>query len=174
MLKRLQTAYYVEGRPIAEREELIRIAVELGLDAEAFPNAYDQATRALRADASVPRGRRRVRLSDPGNRAEREAHQAAFGAVLWQAGAVPQDARRLPGARIAPGVAARLGALLLGRGGSELRRTSHRIVTLDDLAHEADTALTRAVPRMLMDCGPQGVQQRLAMGRDHCLHANKW
>ncbi|MCY0852579.1 DsbA family protein [Cupriavidus sp. D39] len=47
MLKRLQTAYYVEGRPIAEREELIRIAVELGLDAEAFSDAYDQATRAL-------------------------------------------------------------------------------------------------------------------------------
>jgi len=43
MLKRLQTAYYVEGWHISEREELVRIAVELGLDAEAFSKAYDQA-----------------------------------------------------------------------------------------------------------------------------------
>ncbi|MCY0852564.1 DsbA family protein [Cupriavidus sp. D39] len=47
MLKRLQTAYYVEGRHIAEREELVRIAVELGLNAEAFSTAYDQATQEL-------------------------------------------------------------------------------------------------------------------------------
>ena len=43
MLKRLQTAYYAEGRHISEREELVSIAVELGLDAEAFSKAYDQA-----------------------------------------------------------------------------------------------------------------------------------
>ena len=43
MLKRLQTAYYVEGRHISEREALIGIAVELGLDAGAFSKAYDDA-----------------------------------------------------------------------------------------------------------------------------------
>ena len=41
MLKRLQAAYYVEGRHISERAELIGIAVELGLDAGAFAKAYD-------------------------------------------------------------------------------------------------------------------------------------
>ncbi|WP_458761632.1 DsbA family protein [Cupriavidus basilensis] len=44
MLKRLQTAYYVEGWHISERAELIGIAVELGLDAGAFAKAYDAAT----------------------------------------------------------------------------------------------------------------------------------
>lgn len=43
MLKRLQAAYYVEGRHISERAELIGIAVELGLDAGAFAKAYDAA-----------------------------------------------------------------------------------------------------------------------------------
>lgn len=43
MLKRLQTAYYVDGRHISERDELIHIAVELGLDAKGFSEAYDQA-----------------------------------------------------------------------------------------------------------------------------------
>ncbi|CAJ92894.1 DSBA-like thioredoxin domain-containing protein [Cupriavidus necator] len=47
MLKRLQTAYYVEGRHIAERAELVHIAVELGLDAHAFSTAYDQALREI-------------------------------------------------------------------------------------------------------------------------------
>ncbi|MDF3834687.1 DsbA family protein [Cupriavidus basilensis] len=47
MLERLQTAYYVEGRPIAERAELLRIADELGLDAASFATAYDQASPTL-------------------------------------------------------------------------------------------------------------------------------
>lgn len=47
MLKRLQTAYYVEGRPIADRAELTRLAVELGLDEERFSLAFDRATSRL-------------------------------------------------------------------------------------------------------------------------------
>lgn len=47
MLKRLQTAYYVEGRPIADRAELTRLAVELGLDEERFSAAFDQGTSRL-------------------------------------------------------------------------------------------------------------------------------
>ncbi|MHA7679928.1 DsbA family protein [Cupriavidus sp. PET2-C1] len=47
MLERLQTAYYREGRPIAERKELIQIADELGLDAAPFANAYDQVSAML-------------------------------------------------------------------------------------------------------------------------------
>lgn len=47
MLKRLQTAYYVEGRHISERETLVSIAVELGLDAQAFSTAHDQAVLDL-------------------------------------------------------------------------------------------------------------------------------
>ncbi|EHP38997.1 protein-disulfide isomerase [Cupriavidus basilensis OR16] len=47
MLERLQVAYYREGRPIAERSELIQIAEELGLDAASFANALDQASATL-------------------------------------------------------------------------------------------------------------------------------
>lgn len=43
MLKRLQTAYYVEGQPISDRAALIGIAVEIGLDAGLFEKAFDAA-----------------------------------------------------------------------------------------------------------------------------------
>lgn len=49
MLKRLQTAYYVEGRPIADRAELTRLAAELGLDEERFSAAFERATSRLPA-----------------------------------------------------------------------------------------------------------------------------
>lgn len=47
MLKRLQTAYYVDGRPIADRAELTRIACELGLDEARFSAAFDRASAKL-------------------------------------------------------------------------------------------------------------------------------
>jgi putative protein-disulfide isomerase len=43
MLARLQTAHYVEGRRIADRDVLIDIASELGLDRAAFAGALDAA-----------------------------------------------------------------------------------------------------------------------------------
>ena len=42
MLARLQQAHYVEGRRIAELAVLRELAVELGLDAEAFGSAYER------------------------------------------------------------------------------------------------------------------------------------
>ena len=47
MLKRLQTAYYVEGQPIADRAVITRLAAELGLDATGFASAYEQALQHL-------------------------------------------------------------------------------------------------------------------------------
>jgi len=47
MLKRLHTAYYVDGRPIADRAELTRIAGELGLDEARFSAAFDHASAKL-------------------------------------------------------------------------------------------------------------------------------
>lgn len=47
MLKNLQVAYYVDGRPIATREEILRNASELGLDGSSFAEAFDRATRSL-------------------------------------------------------------------------------------------------------------------------------
>lgn len=47
MLKRLQTAYYVEGKHISDPGELVRIAVEIGLDAKAFTGAYEEASLGL-------------------------------------------------------------------------------------------------------------------------------
>ncbi|ANB76488.1 protein-disulfide isomerase [Paraburkholderia phytofirmans OLGA172] len=47
MLKALQIAYYVKGRPIAMREEIPRVAAELGLDASAFAEALDRAVARL-------------------------------------------------------------------------------------------------------------------------------
>ncbi|MGU7776159.1 DsbA family protein [Burkholderia sp. MR1-5-21] len=47
MLKKLQVAYYVEGRPIATRDEIIRAAGEIGLDSSIFAEAFDQASRNL-------------------------------------------------------------------------------------------------------------------------------
>lgn len=43
MLKRLQTAYYVEGQAIADTKVIQHIAQELGLDLAAFDPAYEQA-----------------------------------------------------------------------------------------------------------------------------------
>ncbi|WP_417356014.1 DsbA family protein [Gallaecimonas pentaromativorans] len=43
MLKRLQLAYYQQGRPIAEFDELLKEATALGLDQGAFEAAYSQA-----------------------------------------------------------------------------------------------------------------------------------
>jgi putative protein-disulfide isomerase len=43
MLARLQTAHYVEGRRIADREVLIDMAAELGLERAAFAQAFDHA-----------------------------------------------------------------------------------------------------------------------------------
>lgn len=43
MLSRLQSAHYVEGRRIADREVLVAMAGTIGLDATAFAPALDQA-----------------------------------------------------------------------------------------------------------------------------------
>lgn len=43
LLGRLQTAHYVEGRRIAEREVLVELAQSLGLAREPFAAAFDQA-----------------------------------------------------------------------------------------------------------------------------------
>jgi putative protein-disulfide isomerase len=42
MLARLQTAHYVEGRRIADREVLLDLAVDIGLDRAAFERALDE------------------------------------------------------------------------------------------------------------------------------------
>lgn len=47
MLKRLQVAYYVEGRPIGDLRELLTIAAELGLDSSEFAKALDRANANL-------------------------------------------------------------------------------------------------------------------------------
>jgi putative protein-disulfide isomerase len=47
MLKRLQVAYYVEGRPIGDPHTLATIARELGLDSAAFAKALDRASANL-------------------------------------------------------------------------------------------------------------------------------
>ncbi|KAJ3472667.1 hypothetical protein NLI96_g13293 [Meripilus lineatus] len=52
MLKRLQIAYYVEGRPIASRDEIVRAAAEIGLDPSRFEQAFDQASENLDAHFS--------------------------------------------------------------------------------------------------------------------------
>lgn len=41
MLGRLQTAHYVNGRRIADHDVLMAVAVEMGLEADAFRTAYD-------------------------------------------------------------------------------------------------------------------------------------
>ncbi|WP_025128441.1 DsbA family protein [Pseudomonas sp. PH1b] len=43
LLGRLQTAHYLEGRRIADREVLLELAQELGFAPEAFAQAFDQA-----------------------------------------------------------------------------------------------------------------------------------
>lgn len=43
LLARMQTAHYVEGRRIAERDVIIEMAVAIGLDAAAFAQALDEA-----------------------------------------------------------------------------------------------------------------------------------
>ena len=58
LLARVQTAHYVEGRRIAERQVLVDLAADIGIDRAAFESAYDDmagpatrehvvATRAL-------------------------------------------------------------------------------------------------------------------------------
>jgi putative protein-disulfide isomerase len=47
MLKRLQVAYYGDGRPIATRDEIMRNAEELGLDVVKFGEAFDRASANL-------------------------------------------------------------------------------------------------------------------------------
>jgi putative protein-disulfide isomerase len=49
MLKRLQVGYYIEGRPIADIVELLRIAEGIGLEAGAFALALASASRNLEA-----------------------------------------------------------------------------------------------------------------------------
>lgn len=49
MLKRLQTAYYQDGRVITDSDEIGNIAVELGLDKENFLNEY-QVTLTTKVD----------------------------------------------------------------------------------------------------------------------------
>ncbi|MGU7774274.1 DsbA family protein [Burkholderia sp. MR1-5-21] len=43
MVKRLQRAYYVEGMPIAERDVILNLAVELGFDRDVFAKSFDDA-----------------------------------------------------------------------------------------------------------------------------------
>ncbi|WP_175856203.1 DsbA family protein [Burkholderia anthina] len=52
MLKRLQIAYYVEGRPIANRDEIVRAAAEIGLDPSRFEQAFEHASENLDAHFS--------------------------------------------------------------------------------------------------------------------------
>jgi putative protein-disulfide isomerase len=52
MLARLQTAHYVEGRRIADREALIDIATDIGLPSAAFSEALD-ATLGARVRAHI-------------------------------------------------------------------------------------------------------------------------
>ncbi|HEY9066660.1 MAG TPA: DsbA family protein [Burkholderiaceae bacterium] len=42
LLARLQTAHYVEGRRIADRDVLVALAVEIGLERDAFDAAFDR------------------------------------------------------------------------------------------------------------------------------------
>jgi putative protein-disulfide isomerase len=53
MLKRLQAAYYVDGREIATREEIIRNAEALGLDIVKFGEAFDRASAGLEGHFSA-------------------------------------------------------------------------------------------------------------------------
>jgi putative protein-disulfide isomerase len=46
LLARLQTAHYVDGRRIADRDVLIELAGEIGLDREAFAAAFDSLSGA--------------------------------------------------------------------------------------------------------------------------------
>lgn len=55
MARRLQRAYYVEGRPIAERDELVLQAQELGLAAERFEPELDRALAGLGAHVDATR-----------------------------------------------------------------------------------------------------------------------
>lgn len=45
MLKRLQVAYYQEGRSIAETPVILELAVEIGMDAEVFTRVFDTVAR---------------------------------------------------------------------------------------------------------------------------------
>ncbi|MHA6832001.1 DsbA family protein [Ralstonia pseudosolanacearum] len=45
MLKRLQIAYYQEGRSISDTPVLLELAAEIGLDADAFANVFDTVFR---------------------------------------------------------------------------------------------------------------------------------
>lgn len=47
MLKRLQTAYYVEGQAIADTRVIQQLAQELGLDLAAFDSAFEKAQADL-------------------------------------------------------------------------------------------------------------------------------
>ena len=44
LLGRLQTAHYAEGRRIADRDVLMAVAAEMGLDADGFRQAFDAAS----------------------------------------------------------------------------------------------------------------------------------
>ncbi|HKX40270.1 MAG TPA: DsbA family protein [Burkholderiaceae bacterium] len=46
LLARLQTAHYVEGRRIAERDVLIELALEIGLERDTFGTAFDRLAGA--------------------------------------------------------------------------------------------------------------------------------
>jgi putative protein-disulfide isomerase len=57
LLARMQTAHYVEGRRIAEREVLIELALGIGLEREAFVAAFDRLAGAPTAAHFVDSGR---------------------------------------------------------------------------------------------------------------------
>ena len=47
MLRRLQAAYFVDGRCITERSEVLRLGEEIGIGVAAFDRAIDEAVRGL-------------------------------------------------------------------------------------------------------------------------------
>ncbi|MCU4121159.1 DsbA family protein [Variovorax sp. N23] len=47
MLRRLQAAYFVDGRCITKRPEVLRLGEEIGIGAAAFDRAIDEALRGL-------------------------------------------------------------------------------------------------------------------------------
>jgi putative protein-disulfide isomerase len=57
LLARLQSAHYVEGRRIADREVLIELAQDIGFGREAFTAAFDRLTGAPTDDHFAQSGR---------------------------------------------------------------------------------------------------------------------
>ena len=53
MLARLQAAHYVEGRRIADRDVLVALAEELGLEPQAFQQALEQVDGEVTQQSGV-------------------------------------------------------------------------------------------------------------------------